>query len=765
MIRWIFPLILLIPFSGAVGESMNSGKKSTNVMTVKVLDPIRHKCLCTSLHNSLLEFLPPLSANIRSVYEIPCVKNGGETASVNHLEIEPHHSHKADVETVVSNLVRIEMFSNGLTPDLSLVHAEHIFEGDELILIAILSETLPDDVIIPLNFVNETAQDSDYQRPKTIRIPSGSYIGRAIVQTHHDSDNLNETFTLSMGGPSMAVHSDQKPSLVTIIDDDKPEISLQVSSILEEATAVNFTVTVSISEPAKNELEIPLFYVGNTTESVNLKSIILPVGTRTVSEMIHTNIPRPSEHDVHHFTVFLNWRMLPPEVNIGRSWYKSITLSETTELPRVALSASPNPVLEGDPLTITTSVSEAFMHDLNIPIIFPPTRTAEINDFEQPSSPVTIVTIPAGESSSMVQIQTNPDADQEDEMFDIWLWTPALPDEVQESNKNAVTISIIDDNSTTTVNLSITPNPVTEGSDVTVYTTLSEARNTTTKIPLTLTSNTAEDTDYENSSPINLNIPIGQTQVPYIIKTFEDEDIDDETFLISIDSVNLPHNIIAGKTVSAEVMILDRDTTQISAPLSLEIEEGKSKTFSMSLTSQPSGLVTVTISGFENSDLVPDPDFIEFTPTDYKDSQVISLHSTEDDDLINDKVTLTLTASGGGYTTSHALSVEIIDNLKTDIQDDEMFLSVTLWGNYPNPAKNQTKIIFDLSKSAQISLTVTDILGRTIQTLFYGWLYTNQRHTVELNTENLTSGIYYYTLYVDSGDQMIQRSQAMLVIQ
>jgi len=699
------------------------------------------------------------------VYEILCSKNGGGTASVNHLEIEPHHSHKTDVETVMPNLVRIEVSSNGLIPDLSLVHAEHIFEGDELILTAILSETLPDDFIIPLNFVNGTAQDSDYQRPKTIRIPSGSYIGRATVQTHHDSDNLNETFTLSMGVLPMAVHSDQKPGLVTIIDDDKPEISLQVSSILEEATAVNFTVTVSISEPSTNELEIPLFYVGDITESVNLKSIILPVGIRTVSEVVHTNISRSPERDGQHFAVFLNWRMLPSDVTIGRSWYKSITLSKTTELPRVALSASPNPVLEGDPLTLTTSVSEAFTRDLNIPVIFPPTGTAEINDFEQPSSPVTIVTIPAGESSSMVQIQTNPDADQEDEMFDIWLWTPDLPDEVQESNENAVTVSIIDDKSTATVNLSVTPNPVTEGSDLTVYTTLSEARNTITTIPLTLTSNTAEDTDYENSSPINLNIPIGQTQVPYIIKTFEDDDLEDETFLVSIDSTNLPHSIIAGKAVSEEVVILDRDTAQISAPLSLEMEEGKSKTFSVSLTSQPLGLVTVTISGYEDSDLVPDPDFIEFTPTDYKISQVISLHSTDDDDLLNDKVTLTLTASGGGYAISHALSVEIIDNLKTDIQDDQIFSSVTLWGNYPNPAKNQTKIVFDLSQSAQISLTVTDILGRTIQTLSYGRLYTKQRHTLELNTENLTSGIYYYTLYVDSGDQMIQRSQAMLVVQ
>jgi len=755
---WLFFLfIFLSPFTEAADESPNPSKKSTIVMTVKVPDPVCRKCLCPSSHNPPLEFLNPPSVTTSVLYKIACSKNGTTIALVNHLQI--------DTEIFMSNLAGIELSSNGVIPNLSLVHAEHVFEGDELVVLAILSEMLSDDVIIPLNFMNGTAQDSDYQKQKNIRIPSGSYIGRATVQTHHDSDNLNETFTLSMGVPPTAIHSDQKPSLVTIIDDDKPELSLQVSSILEEATAVNFTVTVSISEPSKNELEIPLFYVGDTTESVNLKSIILPVGIRTISEKVHTNIPRPSEHDGQHFAVFLNWRMLPPEVTIGRSWYKSITLSETTELPRVVLSASPNPVIEGYPLTITTSVSEAFTHDLNIPVIFPPTRTAEFDDFEQPSTPVTIIAIHAGESSGKLQIQTNPDADQEDETFDIWLWTPEIPDEVQESNKNTVTVFIIDDNSTTTVNLRVTPNPVTEGSDLTVYTTLSEARNTTTTIPLTLTSNTAEDTDYESSSPINLNIPIGQTQVPHIIKTFEDEDIEDETFLVSIDSINLPHSIIAGKTISAEVMILDRDTTQISAPLSLEMEEGKSKTFSVSLTSQPSDLVAVTISGYENSDLVPDPDFIEFTPTDYKASRVISLHSTEDDDLINDKVTLTLTASGGGYAISHALSVEIIDNLKTDIQDDETFLSVTLWGNYPNPAKNQTKIIFDLSQSAQISLTVTDILGRTIQTLSYGWLYTNQRHTVELNTENLTSGIYYYTLYVDSEDQMIQRSQAMLVVQ
>ena len=128
-------------------------------------------------------------------------------------------------------------------------------------------------------------------------------------------------------------------------------------------------------------------------------------------------------------------------------------------------------------------------------------------------------------------------------------------------------------------------------------------------------------------------------------------------------------------------------------------------------------------------------------------------------------MTLTLAASGGGYDeVSHTLVVTIRDNMGVGIEDEEPSISITLWGNYPNPVSDLTKIVFDLPEPAQISIRVTDLLGRIVQTTPYGWYEAGRDHTVEIGTDNLTSGVYYYTLKVDTGDQVIQRSKAMAVV-
>jgi len=882
--RRITLLFLLILAYDTNGVPVISDRKSIEITNLHLPDLEYPERSYISLPNSSLELLPSLFPTNVALGEVDSLKQWVGVATGVELDRDSVEIYESSQNTLASQTgalrsshVRREISTIEITPHVSLVHAEYVFEGEGLTVSAILSESLPTDLIIPLNFEHGTTDDSDYHSINSLRIPSGSYIGTATIQSRHDSDDLNETFTLSIGTLPSGVDSNQQPSMVTIIDDDKPALTIQVSPISEGPT-MNFMVTVGISEPLQNELEVPLVFVGDAIDSADPQSVTIPVGERTAAVMVLTNIDRSSVLDGQHLAILLNWRMLPSEVTIGNPWYSSMVISASA-LPRplVTLSASPNPVQEGSRLMLTATVSPPFTRNLNIPVIFPPTRTADVDDFEQPSLPVTVIPISAGASSGIIPIQTNHDADRQDEMFDVWLWTPDLPDEVQAGDPNVVTV-VITDNKNTTVDLSVNPNPVTEGNELTVYATLSETMVGATKIPLiltpgqsteesdfsdlssitidsnqsvgsasitaehdsdrsdesftialdlvhlpshltpgtvsqvvieitdddhqlsvnldleqhqvmegdavnvtvklvesmdmdvplqlNLTSDTAEDTDYDSSSPIDLNIPVGQTMVPYSIKTFEDEDAEDETFTISIDSTNLPYPIIAGRSGSVQVTILDKDAARISAPESLDIQEGESVDLSVSLTAQPSGPVTLKISGYTNTDLVADPSSLEFQRSNYKTPQTVTLRSTEDEDLTNDQVTLTFTPSGGGYSASHTLEVEIIDNLNVNVTEDARPFSFTLWGNYPNPATDQTRIVFDLPEPAQISLFVIDVLGRTVKTQTYGWLPSNQRHALDLNTATLPSGIYYYTLYADGGDQLVQqRSQAMLVIQ
>jgi hypothetical protein len=84
---------------------------------------------------------------------------------------------------------------------------------------------------------------------------------------------------------------------------------------------------------------------------------------------------------------------------------------------------------------------------------------------------------------------------------------------------------------------------------------------------------------------------------------------------------------------------------------------------------------------------------------------------------------------------------------------------ITLDQNYPNPFNPTTTIDFDLVEPGNINLKVYDLAGHEIVTLVDGHL-TAGSHSVHFNAADLSSGVYYYTLY--AGGQ--QSTRKMLLV-
>ena len=72
-----------------------------------------------------------------------------------------------------------------------------------------------------------------------------------------------------------------------------------------------------------------------------------------------------------------------------------------------------------------------------------------------------------------------------------------------------------------------------------------------------------------------------------------------------------------------------------------------------------------------------------------------------------------------------------------------------LYQNYPNPFNAETKITYSILSSNFVALKIYDILGREIQTLVNDTQKANT-YTVTFNTNNISSGIYFYKLHVGS---------------
>ncbi|TFH64067.1 MAG: T9SS type A sorting domain-containing protein [Candidatus Zixiibacteriota bacterium] len=88
----------------------------------------------------------------------------------------------------------------------------------------------------------------------------------------------------------------------------------------------------------------------------------------------------------------------------------------------------------------------------------------------------------------------------------------------------------------------------------------------------------------------------------------------------------------------------------------------------------------------------------------------------------------------------------------------------TLNQNFPNPFNPETVISFSLDKPGDVTLAVYDILGRTVTTLYQGYLATGQHqfrwNGSDGNGQGVASGVYFYRL---SSDQIsLTRKMALM---
>jgi hypothetical protein len=71
--------------------------------------------------------------------------------------------------------------------------------------------------------------------------------------------------------------------------------------------------------------------------------------------------------------------------------------------------------------------------------------------------------------------------------------------------------------------------------------------------------------------------------------------------------------------------------------------------------------------------------------------------------------------------------------------------------NYPNPFNGGTQITFSTRLTGDAVLSVFNLLGQKIFTLFDGIATANTTYSISFDAKNLPSGIYLYSLHTDNG--------------
>jgi hypothetical protein len=74
--------------------------------------------------------------------------------------------------------------------------------------------------------------------------------------------------------------------------------------------------------------------------------------------------------------------------------------------------------------------------------------------------------------------------------------------------------------------------------------------------------------------------------------------------------------------------------------------------------------------------------------------------------------------------------------------------------NYPNPFNPLTQIQFGVSKNTHATLTIFNVIGEKVSSLFDGNVVAGQVYNVTFNGNNLASGIYYYKLQTNEKNEV-----------
>ena len=371
---------------------------------------------------------------------------------------------------------------------------------------------------------------------------------------------------------------------------------------------------------------------------------------------------------------------LPAGVSAGTPATSAVTITDDDD-PQVTVTfgAASYTVAEGSSQTITVSLDEDPERTVVIPIETTNEGGASGSDY---SGVPQNVTFEAGDTSKTFDISATEDNLAESGER-VKLSFGALPTDATAGTPNEATVSIADriqgQNLPTppTVHFEKATYSVDEGASTSIKVILSKAPGSEAVIPISRANRAgATDPDY-SGVPDTLTFGATDTEKTITFAATDDE-VDDDGEKVDLSFGTLPGGITAmsGEAAEAVVTITDDDATSkaiVLSPASLTIteEDTTGTPYTVKLASQPSGDVTVIVSGLSGTDLILSGTTLNangeltltFTASNWSAVQIVTVKAAHDADPFGDTAFLLHRATGGGYdSASKTLPVTVADN-------------------------------------------------------------------------------------------------------
>ncbi len=227
------------------------------------------------------------------------------------------------------------------------------------------------------------------------------------------------------------------------------------------------------------------------------------------------------------------------------------------------------------------------------------------------------------------------------------------------SKELAVSVS---DNDTAALMLSVPSLSVDEGGSKTFTVRLATEPSATVTVTLRRGGTTDSDVTFDtdpttdgNQSTLTFTTSNWNEARTVTVSAAEDADALADRATIELSAAGGDY---AGKSESVSVSVSENDAAGLTvSPTDLTVSEGGSETFEVSLATQPSASVTVTLAQPSDTDVRVDTDSatsgnqvtLSFTTENWNEARTVSVSAAEDDDTVDERTDFKLTATGGDY--------------------------------------------------------------------------------------------------------------------
>ena len=394
----------------------------------------------------------------------------------------------------------------------------------------------------------------------------------------------------------------------------------------------------------------------------------------------------------------------------------ALTLVDDETLPQVILAVDDDTILESETgataVRVTATLDPAVMVSAEVVVMLDLAGTATAGgsgDYTAAWSPAAKqIRIPAGEDSgsAAVTLTLTPrqdDVAEGDETIVVQGRAVVQDAAMGDLVVQVATVTLVDDDEPGVV---VTPRSleVPEGESRTYSVVLASQPSADATVGMTTVltgTDVIVDPDVLTFTTMNWNA--AQTVT---VTAEEDDDAEAD------DPVTLTHTVSGGDYASVAVddvvvTIVDDDTAGlVLSPPSLTVAEGDAASYTVTLATEPSGPVTVTISGTASTDLSLDETSLTFTASNWNAAQTVTVTAGEDDDGATDTATLVHTASGGDYAAVTAdLAVTVTDDDTAGIVLSPPTLSVAEGGEATYTVALSTQ------PSAPVTVSITGQAG------------------------------------------------------